>query len=301
MKFRTEYLPSAGKFILKPTAPIVLAGSCFTENMGAKMREHSWEAVNPLGTLYNPLSIEMALDVITDEEDGVERFEESLFFFNGIWNSHLFDSSISAAEKKDCIEEFKLRKQIFQAAIEKGRTMIVTFGTSICYFLKENGAAVGNCHKQPSQLFTRRRFTIGEIVEIWERLLHKLTTLYEDLKVIFTVSPVRHIKDGFIENSRSKATLLLAIEQLCQGKENCDYFPAYEILNDDLRGYRFYARDLLHPSDEGIEYIWEKFVATYLNTQGKEYLTDGLKRFKAANHLPKTGALGKLLHGESPQ
>lgn len=296
MKFRTEYQTVKCSFSLFPSKPVVLAGSCFSQNIAAKMTEHGWKALNPFGTLYNPLSIAMALDTMLDRENGLQKFSQSLFLANGLWASRWFDSSFSAIAKEDCLEEFVLRQTQFLEAIREGQTLIITFGTSICYYLSGSDQPVGNCHKQPASLFLRKRLSISEIVNVWNDRLIDLRNKIPDLKVIFTVSPVRHLKDGFAGNSRSKAVLQLAVEQLCLDNSDCLYFPAYEILNDDLRDYRFYAADLAHPSEEAIEYIWQKFIDTFISPAYRQFLIDGAKAFKAAQHRSKTGALGKPLN-----
>lgn len=295
MKFRTEYIPEKSNIRLNPALPVVLAGSCFSQNIAGKMHENSWEALNPCGTLYNPLSIKEAIDIMCDVTNGEARFEKSLFEEKGIWSSWWFDSSFSALLKEDAIEEFKTRQNVFLEKLKLGKVLIVTFGTSICYFLSETDTPVGNCHKQPSYFFYRSRLSIDKIVDCWNSLLEMLRQEFPDLKVILTVSPVRHLKDGFEGNSRSKAILQLALEKICECNEDCLYFPAYEILNDDLRDYRFYSSDLCHPSEEAIDYIWQKFIDTFVDADGLIYLTEGSRKYKAAHHRPKTGALGKPL------
>ena len=295
MKFRTEYLPGKAGIILDPRKPVVLTGSCFSQNIAAKMKEHSWEALNPLGTLYNPLSICEAIDIVTDSENGYDRFLDSLFNADNLWNSWWFDSSFSAILKEDCIEEFLLRQNQFLKGLKEGGVMIVTFGTSICYYLDHACIPVGNCHKQPSSMFYRERLIIDDIVARWSNLLESLRDRFPGIRVIFTVSPVRHLKDGFEGNARSKAILLLAVEEIIRLNPDTFYFPAYEILNDDLRDYRFYASDLCHPSDEAIEYVWQKFIETYIDASGLGILSNGSRRYKALQHRPKTGALGKPL------
>lgn len=295
MRFRTEYHPERSHLTLSPEKTAVLIGSCFSQNISSKMKECCWDSVLPGGTLYNPLSIGEVLYMFLDEETGLNKFEENLFLSDGIWHNRMFDSSLSSRNREDCLQEFRHRSRLFNEAIRQGESLIVTFGTSICYFLKESGKPAGNCHKQPSKEFSRRRLTIEEIVGYWQTLLTHFRKQLPGLKVIFTVSPVRHLKDGFVGNSRSKAVLQLAVEEICSSDPLCDYFPAYEILNDDLRDYRFYASDLLHPSDEGIGYIWEIFQFTYLDDTGLKIIEAGEKRFRRENHRRKTGALGKPL------
>lgn len=295
MKFRTEFEAQRVPFSLNPSKPVVLAGSCFSQNIAAKMEAHLWKAANPCGTLYNPFSICYALDLMLDEKKGMERFEKSLFEYNGIWNSNKFDSSFSSLMKDDCIQEFINRRKQLLATLEEGRLLIVTFGTSIVYYMKEGRFEVGNCHKLPAGMFYRQRMTPSEIMSSWSVIIEELQERFPGIKIIFTVSPVRYLKDGFVGNSRSKAILLLGVEEILKYNEDCYYFPAYEILNDDLRDYRFYASDLAHPSEEAIEYVWEKFIQTFLDESGRKHLEEGEKKFKALNHRQKTGALGKSL------
>lgn len=256
------------------------------------MSASQWEALTPLGTLYNPFSISMAIDLMLENDEAASLiFKNSLSLFNGIWNSCFFDSSFSSGNPDYCLEEFLARRKIFRDSLSLGKTLIVTFGTSICYFKKEE-LPVGNCHKLPASEFSRRRPEIKEFLEYWEKTLMHLQHFCEDVKLIFTVSPVRHLKDGFTANARSKALLLLLVEEICCRHSNCFYFPAFEILNDDLRDYRFYADDLVHPSQEAIEYVWEKFKETFLDAQSVKILEEGFKKTKQSLHRPKTGALG---------
>lgn len=165
--------------------------------------------------------------------------------------------------------------------------MFITFGTSWCYFLADReDYVVANCHKQPQSLFRRERVNVAEIVKVWGEMVTMLKERYPQLEIVFTVSPVRHLKDGFVGNMRSKAVLLLAIEELCRSYEWCHYFPAYEIVNDDLRDYRFYASDLAHPSEEAVEYIWEVFRATYLDPSGEAILKEGESILRGWEHRP---------------
>ena len=295
MEFRTEYHPRRCQITLNPTLPIVLAGSCFSHNIGGVMRRHLWNAVNVTGTLFNPLSVGRAVEImVLSGNQKEEMFRQSLFFNDDTYRSWLFDSSFSSPDLLRCVESFIERSDVFSSALEKGKSLILTFGTSICYFIDGEMMPVGNCHKQPSSLFARRRLSIKEIVDYWSDILSRLREKYDGLNVIFTVSPVRHIKDGFEGNLRSKAILILAIEELCSTHDFCHYFPAYEILTDDLRDYRFYASDLVHPSETAIDYVWNKFKETYLNQQGEEFLEEGSKIVKGLLHQLKPDAMGQI-------
>ena len=284
MKFRTEYEPTKAPFILDPGKPVVLVGSCFSQNMAAKMREHCWENFLPAGTLYNPISIATALNMLINIEKGPNLFEKSLFCHEGIWHSDKFDSSFSNVEKSLCIDKFLQKQQEFLNTLEAGAAIIITFGTAIAYNSVESGITVGNCHKLPADRFTRTRLSISDVWSFTDVIIEEIRQRFPDVKFIFTVSPVRHLKDGFTGNSRSKAILQLGVEEICKYNEGCVYFPAYEILNDDLRDYRFYASDLCHPSEKAIEYIWEKFCTTFLSPSGMEHLKAGLRLHKASQH-----------------
>ena len=287
MKFRTEYIPQRSSLVLSPDCPVVLSGSCFASNMAERMRACLWNASDLLGTLYNPVSIEMALrSLLFSSHSGME-FYESLFKSSGNYHSWLFDSKISAENRDDCMAAFLHRKEMLDKLLGEAQAMFVTFGTSWCYYLADRkDYVVANCHKQPANMFVRKRVTVGEIVEKWDILTKLLKERYPQLQIVFTVSPVRHLKDGFAGNSHSKAILLLAVEELCDKIDYCHYFPADEIVNDDLRDYRFSASDLVHPSEEAVEYIWEIFKAIYIDAAGETILKEGEKLLRAWQHRP---------------
>lgn len=294
MLFRTEYKANKSELTLSPFKPAALAGSCFSENIADRMSRTLWRAVNPLGNLYNPLSIAKALRLTLLSHFSESEFEKSLFLADNKYRSWLFDSRLSSYCAPDSMAAFRKMRAIFLETVSEGQTLILTFGTSYTYFLKgRKDYAVGNCHKQPDSIFERRRLSTDEIIKEWTTLINDLKKKFTGLNIIFTVSPVRHLKDGFHENTLSKATLLMAIESLCEQFQFCRYFPAFEIVNDDLRDYRFYADDLLHPSNEAIDYIWEIFKETFLNMEGKERIKQGEKLYKALNHkkLPDSSRL----------
>ena len=224
-----------------------MLGSCFSDEIGEQMLQRYLNVTcNPFGTLYNPLSIANAINM-TEMPELVEH--------EGLWHSMAHHGSFSRANKDEAIEAVRGSIQTMRQALKKASVVIITFGTSWVYEM--NGAIVGNCHKLPERCFTRRRLCAEEIVAAWKPILER----YPDKKWLFTVSPIRHIKDGLHENQLSKATLLQAVEQLG------DYFPSYEIMLDELRDYRFYADDLVHPSSLAVNYIWERFVDTFCTNQ----------------------------------
>lgn len=287
MQFRTIIKVDRADFTLCPGKRIALLGSCFAENIAERMRLCLWHASNPLGTLYNPLSIERAIRFLLFDGDISGESDAGIFKAGRMHYSWLFDSKTSSEYLQECIESMLRMRNELEDTLSGADALFVTFGTSWCYFLADNpGYVVANCHKQPAAMFERRRITVGEITETWTRLCADLKERYPQLRIVFTVSPVRHLKDGFSGNARSKAVLQLAVEEICNRLDYCSYFPAYEIVNDDLRDYRFYASDMVHPSDEAIDYIWEVFKSVYIDKAGEELLKEGEKIVKGWNHRP---------------
>ena len=266
MKLQTivDIKPSAWKIGYEDT--ILMLGSCFSDEMGEQMKQHYLNVTcNPFGTLYNPLSIAQALQM-TEMPELVEH--------EGLWHSMAHHGSFSRANKEEAEQAVQESIETMQQALRDATVVIVTFGTAWIYEM--NGEVVGNCHKLSESCFTRRRLTVEEIVDSWKPILER----YPDKHWLFTVSPIRHIKDGLHENQISKATLLLAVEQLG------NYFPSYEIVLDELRDYRFYADDLVHPSSMAVHYIWERFVDTYCTPQTKNELVLQHKHWKHEHHIP---------------
>lgn len=294
MKFRTEYLAKPSDRLLNPEEPVVLIGSCFTDYIGERMRACRWRAYpNITGTLFNPSSIAKMLRIAADGDDAFETINDSLAQRDNLWVSWLTDSGSSTYNRQDTKEALTSEIKKLNDCLKGAQALIVTFGTAWIYELRERpGYVVSNCHKFPSDTFVRRRLSVDEIVEEWSSLLKLLEEKYQKLRIIFTVSPVRHLKDGFEDNSRSKATLLLACEKLSNRNEAVDYFPSFEIVNDDLRDYRFYASDMVHPSPEAVDYIWEKFQERYLSKESRTLLAEGEKVTKRLNHRP-------IMHGNS--
>lgn len=288
MKFRTEYTVQPSERLLNPEESVVLIGSCFTDYIGERMRACRWKAFpNITGTLFNPSSIAGILHLALTWEKPFDVIDRSLAQRDKLWVSWLADSRCTTYSKRDTDDRIFNRFLRLRERLEEARTLIVTFGTAWIYELRERpGYVVSNCHKFPTDTFVRRRLSVNEIVEEWNKLLRLLAEKYPEMRVIFTVSPVRHLKDGFEGNSRSKAILQLACEELCNSNEGVDYFPSYEIMNDDLRDYRFYSSDLVHPSPEAVDYIWEKFQDRYLSKESRALLAEGEKVTKRLNHRP---------------
>lgn len=254
---------------------ILLLGSCFADSIGQIMAEHYLNVTcNPFGTLYNPLSIAQALQM-TEVPPLIEH--------DGLWHSMAHHGSFSRASRDEAEQAVKASIETMQAALQQASVVIVTFGTAWVYEM--SGEIVGNCHKLPESSFTRRRLSVEEIVAAWQPILER----YPNKHWLFTVSPIRHIRDGLHENQLSKATLLQAVEQIVNGKwtnGKSHYFPSYEIMLDELRDYRFYADDLVHPSSLAVRYIWERFADTFCTPQTKNELMIQHKRWQYDHHRP---------------
>ena len=247
---------------------ILLLGSCFAENIGEKFGENYFQAVvNPFGTLYNPASI---INAITKSLRGDKK--HYLLNHDGLWHSMMHHGCFSSIDKSELIARCESSQRLMANAIKDSDTIIVTFGTSWIY--KMDGFVAANCHKMPADRFRRECMSSDDIVRMWLPLL----TQIPDKHWIFTVSPIRHIKDGLHANHLSKAYLLQAIDTLIANARclnptsNYSYFPSYEIMLDELRDYRFYADDLVHPSSLAVEYIWNRFLETYTSDHTREQM-----------------------------
>ena len=231
---------------------ILLLGSCFADNIGEKFSEYYFQTtINPFGTLYNPASILNSLSPVAPQQ-------WPIIFHNGLWHSMMHHGSCSHPDKNKLVHRCEESMTTMRNALQEASTIIVTLGTSWVY--EKEGMVVANCHKLPAKEFVRRRMTVEEILQTWQPLIEQMP----DKHWIFTVSPIRHIKDGLHENQISKAILLQAIDGLVSKNTTVSYFPSYEIMLDELRDYRFYAEDMLHPSAMAVEYIWQRFVDTYM-------------------------------------
>lgn len=248
---------------------ILLMGSCFAEHIGRFLMDSKFNCdVNPFGILYNPASILVALRQIMD---GKRYTDEDLFFYQERYCSYMHHGSFAAGSPDEALEAINDRIEQAHRSLPQITHLLLTFGTSWVYSTKESGCIVSNCHKVPSGQFQRTRLTVEDVVAGYDDLIRDLLAMNPDCKVILAVSPIRHMKDGMHGNQMSKAVLLLAVDVLQEHfPENVFYFPSYEIVLDELRDYRFYADDMVHPSSLAIEYIWERFSSGFFSdeTQG---------------------------------
>lgn len=264
---------------------IQLFGSCFVEHIGEQLAENKFEAdLNPFGILFNPESVALALERLADPRPFVA---EELVAHDGLYHSLLHHGRFSAADRERCLARLNERLAASSARLRQATRLIITWGTAFIYRLRTDGRVVANCHKLPEQAFVRERLTPEQIEARWDALLQRLWQLNPALKILFTVSPVRHWKDGAQGNQLSKATLLLAVDGLVRrDPARLAYFPSYEILMDELRDYRFYAEDLLHPSPLAIRYIWERFRDHLLTEESRRTLAAWQEIQRALAHRP---------------
>ncbi|WP_319500080.1 GSCFA domain-containing protein [uncultured Draconibacterium sp.] len=261
-------------------------GSCFTENVGAKMEALKYPVdINPFGILYNPLSVANGLQLLLEER---QLSPNDLIRHNGLWHSFSHHGRFSNTEQNKALDDINTRIISSATFLKQAGFLFLTFGTAWIYRYKKSGELVSNCHKIPAREFVRERLSVQQIVDVYRELLLKIWQVNPDLKVVFTISPIRHWKDGAVENQRSKSTLILAVDQLIQehGAEKCAYFPSYEIVMDELRDYRFYAEDMLHISEVAVKHIWSRFETALINPESIEIAREVQKISNAVKHRP---------------
>ncbi|MEZ5007378.1 MAG: GSCFA domain-containing protein [Chitinophagales bacterium] len=263
---------------------LLLFGSCFSEHIGNLLSYNKFQSLsNPFGILYNPRSISKAIHRILEQK---EYSEEDLVYFNERWLSFDHHSSFSNTNKEAALS--KINSEIKQSYdfLKQAQTIVITFGTAYVYTLKETNKVVGNCHKLASNNFNRFKLSVEDIVLSYHSLIKLVDQINPNIQWLFTVSPIRHWKDGAANNSWSKSTLICAVHQLVQEYDNAHYFPSYEIMMDELRDHRFYKQDLIHPSEQAIEYIWRRFMESAVNAQSKELYKQIGEVLRACSHKP---------------
>jgi hypothetical protein len=282
MELRTEVtLPvSPGKITF--STPVMFLGSCFANEIGYRMASGKLDVMtNPHGTLFNPFSVAGALDRFAAS---YQYTENDVYLYGNRYMSLDHHTAFSSYDRDVLIERLNEVSRAASEFIRRASFLFVTFGTSYVYSLRESSAIVANCHKLPSLLFERRLAAFREIAARWRETLDRLAELNPALRVWFTVSPVRHLSDGAHANQVSKSHLLLAAEELISHQSVGGYFPAYEIFMDDLRDYRYYAADMVHPSETAIDYIWEKFAAVFFDSPTLRLWNEAARITRAMAH-----------------
>jgi hypothetical protein len=282
MKLRTEISLGKSAFEVNHESKILLIGSCFSENIGNLLKSQKFETlINPLGISYNPISVSNLLERYSNFRDN-EFIEGDGYFFN--FQLH---SKFNSVQKKTAISKSNKALKQQKEFLKESDTVFISYGSAWVHELTKTQETVNNCHKQPKRNFRRRLLSVKEINKSIKNTIAYLNRISKkEIHIVFTVSPIRHTKDGIHENQLSKSTLQLAIHEVCQEHNNCSYFPSYEIMMDDLRDYRFYEPDLIHPNKVAIEYIWEKISEAYFSKTTKS-LNSKIQGFKASvTHRP---------------
>lgn len=257
MEFRTPVTITLAPFAIEPRERMLFVGSCFADNIGRRFVDDKFRAtVNPYGVMYNPASIRHT----------VKR-----------WTEELVAAQSEASDSGS---------DVSQAINEAPQTAVFTLGTNHVYILNETGEIVDNCRKRPQRLFTERELSVDECADYLREAVAMLRQINPSVRIIITVSPIRYAKYGFHGSQLSKATLLLAADKLTKEMDNVVYFPAYEIVNDELRDYRFYREDMLHPTDQAVEYIWQRFGETFFSKQTVKFLEEWRPIKAALAHRP---------------
>lgn len=242
---------------------LLLLGSCFAERLGSKFEHYKFQSLkNPFGILFHPLAIENLISRAVRKETYTEQ---DIFFLNERWHCYDAHSDLSDTFPEKLLQRLREGLERTDEQIRKASHVFITLGTAWAYRNKESNHVVANCHKVPQRQFSKELLPVGALVESLQKSIESIQSVNERAQVIFTVSPVRHLKDGFVENQRSKAHLITAVHQTLNCKPHTSYFPSYEIMMDELRDYRFYELDMVHPNQLAIDYIWEKFKPTFIS------------------------------------
>ncbi|MFK7951344.1 MAG: GSCFA domain-containing protein [Ekhidna sp.] len=258
---------------------IYLIGSCFSDEIGSLLKENKFSSLNnPFGTLYNPHSI---CKLIRNESSGNEIIDSQGVFYH--WDSH---GQVSGLDESEVISSFENALKQSDKALKEVNWLVITLGTGLVYRLKATNEIVANCHKIPSNQFSKELLTTNSIVDDFKKTIDYLKGINPELNILFTVSPVRHVKDGLVENNLSKSRLISAVHELVNNHSHLHYFPSYEIMMDELRDYRFYKKDMIHPSEEAVEYVWKKFSDTYFDQEALSFLSEWQKIKSALHHKP---------------
>lgn len=287
MQFRTEIEIPKYEELINLGDNILTIGSCFADNISRNFKKYLFSNLaNPYGVLYNPASIFNSLNLCQFAWEELD-FENQLIDNQQEWHSFFHNSDFSHHKKEIVLEAIKLQLEVTSDYLKNTDWAIITLGTSFVFHHRQKDFVVSNCHKLPQKEFNRFMLSADES---YEKLIHILGLLKHynpNIKIILTVSPVRHWKDGAIDNQISKSALILAVNKLTNENSDVFYFPSYELMMDDLRDYRFYAGDLLHPNEIAVEYIWNKFINSFLNERAINFINEFDPIWKAKNHNPR--------------
>ena len=281
MEFRTKVPVKQEDSQIAYTSKVLLVGSCFVENIGMKLDYYRFPCMmNPFGILFNPAAIERFLKRVGE---AYQYDESDVFYHNESWHCFEAHSALSSPVKRELLDSLNTAIIHTRTFLAEATHVIVTPGTAWAYRHLQSGQKVANCHKVPQEHFRKE---LLDPAKYMAGIVREIRTLNPEVKVIFTISPVRHLRDGFVENQRSKARLISAIQDLLEEDRSLGYFPSYEILMDELRDYRFYGADMIHPSEVAVKYIWERFRDCWINPDSLEVMDLVEKIQKGRRHVP---------------
>jgi hypothetical protein len=285
MNFTTRVSISKNNHPVDYKSRIVSLGSCFAENIGTKFEYFKFQnTVNPFGIIFNPVSIEKLIDRAVNKNYFIEK---DFFFQNDLWHCYEVHSELSNPDKEEFLNSLNQLLEFTYKQLTESTHVIITYGTSWVYRLNSSNEIVANCHKVPQNQFDKTILSIADIEKSIQNTIDLLRKINQYSQITFTVSPVRHSKDGFVENQRSKAYLISALHQILNPDSSyLNYFPSYEILMDELRDYRFYAEDMLHPNQTAIDYIWERFTETTIAETASPIMEEVATIQKGLAHRP---------------
>jgi hypothetical protein len=288
MKFHFEFEIKKLPNPISHNHQLLLIGSCFTENIAARLRSYKFHSIeNPNGIIFNPVSVaECIISYIENKIIG----NDDLFYLNEAWHSWKHHSKYSSVNVEESVNKINQSTAEAHEFLKTSDYIFITLGSAWVYRLTEMalngkpGSVAANNHKAPSEWFNRKLLSVEDVLSVLDNAIHRLFIYNPKIRIIFTISPVRHLREGVIENNRSKSILIQAVHHLCDKFEKIYYFPAYELVIDDLRDYRFYAEDLVHPNYAATQYVWEKFVGSCMNEETQELLTKIEEINRAFNH-----------------
>lgn len=289
MEFHAEFFPKPFSTKINHRDKLLLIGSCFTEQIGAKLSRYKFDTLeNPHGILFNPVSILKSLERYAT---GIPYTKDELFNFNGVWGNWDHHTRYSAVYAEDSLRKINDSLTLGQEYVSTADWVLITLGSAFVYERRdilsgpEYPQAVANCHKIPADKFNRRLLPSAEVEAVLSQMIEVIHRVNSSAKIIFTISPVRHLREGFIENNRSKASLIQAVHQVTDYNKTI-YFPSYELVIDDLRDYRFFAEDMAHPNYAATNYVWEKFCTACIDEPSRELMKAIAGIMQARNHKP---------------
>lgn len=296
MKLHVDYIPPRSPFLIDHDSNLLLLGSCFAENIGTRLIDHCFRClINPCGIVFNPLSLAWHINTSISASDiSADYFIQR----DQSWFSYMHHSHINANSPEALASKIRSAHAELKKGIESATTIFLTFGSAQAYVIRNSDRVVANCHKQPQSVFDKKLLSADKIIAQWKQTIELIRKVNPSVSIVFTVSPVKYLRDGLIQNALSKAILLQSAHAICETSD-CHYFPAYELLAEDLRDHRFYQEDLAHPNELAIQYIWEKFGDVFFSAHTAKVNNEIARLNRARQHRSIHGTPSELSSLES--